>query len=385
MDITKGSKIVFTGYSQPPEDGEELLVAGESYEVVEVNKKENSVVVRVDNPDFKPKVPESAKNPKSILLDVFAEEFEVSEEEEVTKPGKAAKGRGKPAAPTQEEEEEEGEGEEEKVIAPAAGKAPKAAKTTTKPGKAAPGKAAPAKAVTKGKGKPAAKAKKANAADEGKGLVDPYADLLEENEDEEILGLVNEADSLLDLAKEVSEEASAVEYKLGGILFHVRKTGAYKEMDDRYAEKGGFSLYVLEQLNVEYRKAMYLIDIYYKWNKFGLDSAKVASIGWAKAAKIAAVMSEENADELIELAETNTVADLVANIKTSYKEVGAQAGTKKVLKTFKFRLYEDQAAAVEEVIQSTAASMGFTSLDLAFEHIIMEWATEHGVSADAES
>ncbi len=204
--------------------------------------------------------------------------------------------------------------------------------------------------------------------------------MLEENEDAEILGMVNDAEDILDLAKEVSEEASAIEYRLGGVLFHVRKSGAFTAIDERYAEKGGFSLYVLEQLNVEYRKAMYLIDIYYKWNKFGLDSTKVAAIGWAKAAKIAAVMTEDTAAELLELAETNTVSDLIENIKTSYKEVGGEKGDKKTLKVFKFRLFEDQAAGVEEVLNAVASAMEFKNLDLAFEHIVMEWATEHPIS-----
>ena len=129
---------------------------------------------------------------------------------------------------------------------------------------------------------------------------------------------------------------------------------------------------------------MYLIDIYYKWNKFGLEPEKVAQIGWAKAAKIAAVMTEETAEELVKLAEENTVADLVENIKTSYKEVGGVKGDKKKLKLFKFKLFESQADAVEEVLASVMGAMNFKNLDEAFEHIVMEWATEHPVEAKEE-
>lgn len=370
MNVKKGSFIVFNGYSEEPEDGQALLTEGEQYEVVEVNAKEKSVVVRVDNPDFNAKKKESEENPKTILLDIFEEEFTPAEAEEKPAKGKTApaKAAAKPAARGKAKAEEaEDEGEEEEEQKPA--KAKPAAK-----------KAAPAKAAAKGK--PAAKAKPAKAKKEEAEDSDPYGDLDEESEDAEIVGLVNEAEDILELARETAEEASAVEYKLGGILFHVRKTGAFKELDDRYKEKGGFGLYVLEQLNVEYRKAMYLIDIYYKWNKFGLDAAKVAAIGWAKAAKIAAVMTEDTAEELVELAENNTVADLVENIKTSYKEVGGTKGEKKTLKLFKFKLFEDQAAGVETVLNAVASSMGFTKLDQAFEHIIMEWATEHDVAVE---
>ncbi len=386
MQVKKGDMVVFKGYAEEPEEGMNLLTEGESYEVVEVNADDKAVVVRIDNPDFNSKKKESEENPKTILLDIFEEEFTAPAKTngKGKAPAKAAKAKAAPEPEADEsddadeadEAEEVAEEEEKpkaKAKAPAKEKAPAKAKAekAEKPAKATKEKA-PAKSKVK------TPAPKKEVVEE-----DPYADLSEDNEDEEILNLVNEAEDILDLAKEVSEEASAIEYKLGGVLFHVRKTGAYKELDDRYKEKGGFGLYVLEQLNVEYRKAMYLIDIYYKWNKFGLDADKVAAIGWAKAAKIAAVMTEDTAEELLELAETNTVADLVENIKTSYKEVGGEKGEKKVLKVFKFKLFEDQAAAVEEVLNAVASAMEFKTLDQAFEHIVMEWATEHPVSTSA--
>ena len=368
MDIKAGGKIVFKKYSEKPKAGEDYLKPGQEYEVVEVNTDDKTVAVQIPNPDFNSKKKESDENPKHILVDVFEEEFTVPGKAAVTGKAKAAtsKAKGKPEVEESEEEEDE-ETEEE---------APKAkAKVPSRKEEKA--------AATKTKTAPKAKTKPAKSEEESE-EADPYSDLTEDKEDKDILGLVNEADDILDLARETAEEASATEYKLGGILFHVRKGGEYKKLDKAYAEKGGFSKYVLEQLNVEYRKAMYLIDIYYKWNKFGLSVEKVASIGWAKAAKIAAVMSEDNAEELLELAEENTVADLIENIKANYKEVGGTKGEKKKLTIFKFRLFEESGNAITEVLNSTAAAMSFKSLDLAFEHIVMEWATEHGVAPKAK-
>lgn len=371
---TVGGQVVFKEYADTPEPGQDLLVPGQSYEVAEVDEEETSVAVIVDNPDFNPKKKESDTNAKTILVDVFFEELEEPE---------APKGRSKPAAKTADKvvpiakgkaaakaaaEEEEDEPEP----APAKGKA--AAKSAPAKGKAA-AKQAPAK------GKAKAKAKAEPDADEN---ADVYGDLDEESEDQEILGMVNEAEDILELAKEVVEESAALEYRLGGVLFHVRKSKAFEDLDKRYKEKGGFSLYLIEHLNIEYRKAMYLIDIYYKWNKYQLDPATVAQIGWAKAAKIAAVMTEDTAEELVKLAEDNTVADLIENIKTSYKEVGGVKGDKKKLKLFKFKLFESAADAVEEVLASTMSAMNFKNLDEAFEHIVMEWATEHPIEGAAE-
>ena len=384
-----GEMATFKGYSETPEDGQDFLVEGEQYEIAEVNEKESSVAVIAPNPDFNPKKKENEEtNPKTILTDVFFEELEDPDGEQEPEEEAPAKGKGKTAAkaaPAKADSKvvplkgkgkakaEEEEPEEEPAPAKGKGKAA-SAKTTAKaaPAKGKAAKAAPAKG-------------KAKSEDDDTEATDPYADLGEDAEDQEILGLVNESEDILELAKEVAEESAAIEYRLGGVLFHVRKSKAYEELDARYKEKGGFSVYLLEHLNIEYRKAMYLIDIYYKWNKFGLDPAKVAQVGWAKAAKIAAVMTEENADELVELAENNTVADLVENIKTSYKEVGGTKGDKKKLKLFKFKLFESQADAVEEVLASVMGAMNFKNLDEAFEHIVMEWATEHPIEGAKET
>ena len=412
MNVKKGDKVIFKGYEETPEDGADLLVEGNEYEVAEVNKEDGSVAVIVDNPDFNPKKKESESNARTILTDIFFEELELPKGSKAKPAAKTpAKGKAKAEEPeddADEEGEEDADGEDEAEeepapkaktkapaktaakAAPAKGKAkPKAEEPEDEPEEGdegedgdeeepAPKKAAAKKAPVKSKAKAKAKEEEAEESD------DPYGDLDEEQEDQEILGLVNDAEDILELARETVEETSALKYKLGGVLFHVRKSGAYKELDERYAEKGGFALYLLEQLNIEYRKAMYLVDIYYKWNKFGLEPEKVAQIGWAKAAKIAAVMDEDTAEELIELAENNTVADLVDHIKTTYKEVGGTKGEKKVIKLFKFKLAESAGIAVEEVLQSVAAGMGLKNLDEAFEHIVMEWSTEHPIEAPAK-
>lgn len=426
MNVKKGDKVIFKGYEETPEDGADLLVEGNEYEVAEVNKEDGSVAVIVDNPDFNPKKKESESNARTILTDIFFEELELPKGSKAKPAAKTpAKGKAKAEEPeddADEEGEEDADGEDEAEeepepkaktkapaktaakAAPAKGKAkPKAEEPEDEPEEGDEGedgdeeepapKKAPAKAAAKTPAKKAAakskapvksKAKAKAKEEEAEESDDPYGDLDEEQEDQEILGLVNDAEDILELARETVEETSALEYKLGGVLFHVRKSGAYKELDERYAEKGGFALYLLEQLNIEYRKAMYLVDIYYKWNKFGLEPEKVAQIGWAKAAKIAAVMDEDTAEELIELAENNTVADLVDHIKTTYKEVGGTKGEKKVIKLFKFKLAESAGIAVEEVLQSVAAGMGLKNLDEAFEHIVMEWSTEHPIEAPAK-
>lgn len=373
-----GNTIVFNGYKEEVPEEEQLLTEGEQYEVVEVNAAEKSLAVQIDNPDFNPKKKESESNPKSIIVDVFNDEVslaEDAEEEEAPAPvrGKKPAVTAKPAAktkaaPAEDEagEDEDGEAEEEEAPAPKGKAVAKpAAKAATKP-------AAKGKVVAKGKAVAKPKAKKEEKKDEDEDELPAL-----ENEDEDILALVNEADDILELASELVEEGAALDYKLGGVLYHVRLGKAYQELDEAYKERGGFGLYVKDKLNIEYRKAMYLIDIYYKFNQFGIDAAKVQELGWTKCSKIAAVMTEDNAEELVELADKSSVSELNDAIKESYKEVGGTKGEKRRKVAFKFRLWEDQAAAVEEIIKGTAQQLGFKDLSDAFEHIVVEWAAEH--------
>ena len=384
-----GDSVKFLGYGEDVAEAERVLDEGGVYEIVEVNADEDTVSFSIDNPDFNAKAKESEKNSRSILVDVFfdevelaTEEDEAAEEEEAPAPkkGKAvAKAASKPAAKATagkkkaavEEEAEEAEEDEEEAPAPK-----KTAKAT---GKAAA--KAPEKTVAKGK----APAKGKAVATKGKTAAKPKAEKSEEsdelapleNEDQEIVDLVEAADDILELATELVENSSELDYKLGGVLYHVRLSKAYQKVDKKYKENGGFGLYVKEHLNIEYRKAMYLIDIYYKFNLYGIDSAKVSALGWTKCSKIAAVMSEDTAEDLIELAETSSVADLTDAIKESYKTEGGTKGTVKKRVTFKFRLLEEAGTAVTEVIEQAAKDMGLKNLDDAFEHIVMEWAAEH--------
>jgi hypothetical protein len=372
-----GDTIVFNGYDADTPEEDQVLEQGTSYTVAELGA-DNSLVVEIPNPDFNAKRKESENNAKTLLVDVFEEEVslanddEEDEAEEAPAPKKtAAKTVAKtvakkaPVKKTVAAEEEE-EDEEEAPVK----KAPVKAAAKKAPATKAPVKKTAAKTVAKTVAKKAPVKVQKEEVDE-----DDLPDL--ENEDEEVLALVNDADDVLELAQELVEEGAALDYRLGGVLYHVRKEKAYQQADERYTEKGGFGLYVKEKLNVEYRKAMYLIDIYVKFNLFGISGEKVAEIGWTKASKIAAVMNDGNAEDLVALAEEQSVSDLNDTIKESYKVEGATGGEKVKRITFKFRLIEDSADFVQETLNQCAASLGTKDLSAAFEHIIGEWAAEH--------
>lgn len=361
-EVVAGSSVKFLGYAADVPEEERFLTEGEVYTVSEIGEPAEDgtgvAVITIDNPSFNPKKKESDTNPKSISIDVFFDEIELVD-------GEAEAGG---------EVGGEAEGEAE-AAAPAAKPAAKttAAKTTGKP-------------AVKATAKPAAKtpAKQEKAADEPP--VDKYADLTEDAEDADILAMVKDAENLNDLALELVDEQSNTEYRLGGVLFHVRRTKSYEELDERYKENKGFELFVNEVLGIEYRKAMYLVDIYYKFNKFKIPSEKVAELGWTKASRIAAVMTDDNAADLVELADNSSLSELTESIKTTYsKNAGSGSGSGAKRKTaFKFKLFEDKAAHIEFIMTTAMKNLGMKTLDDAFEHIVGEWGAEH-LGEDAQA
>jgi hypothetical protein len=373
MSIKLGDVVAFLGFSDSPPKHGELLEEGAEYEIAGVNEAtdetEGSYRLKVENPDYDPGRRKSKDNPEFIEIDVFGDEIELAE----TQPAKA-----KAKAKAEEEEE---------VTAPKKRGRPKKVKEETveevapkkrgRPKKVKEEVAEEQEAAPKKRGRP----KKLRDEQPATEHVDPdLRDMIilsPDEEDAEIVALINESDDICALAEEASEESAATDYRLGGILYHVRLSGAYKDLDEKYAAKGGFGVYVEERLSVGYRKSMYLIDIYAKWNKYGLPSEKVQEIGWTKAQEIARVMNADNAEELVELAEGNTVTDLKETIKESYVRKGED--TREVVKrvTFKFRLVENAAVAVREYFEMAKAHLGYDKDEDVFEAIVTEWAQEH--------
>lgn len=367
-----GSMVVFKGYKEDVPEADRLLQDDEQYEIADVNEKEGSLGVIAPNPDFNPKKKVSDTNQETVVVDVFFEEVEAVDGEG----GEDGEGVEEADGTVEEKPARTSRAAPEKAAAkPAAKAATKpAAKAATKPAaKAAAKPAAKGKAVTKTK-------EAAEPVDESEAL--PAL----EDEDADIVELIDGAD-LIELAGELVDDAEALNYKLGGVLYHLRLGKSYQDVDKKkYGVKGGWQLFLEENLpGLGYRKAMNLIDIYYKVNKFGIDPVKVQEVGWSKFAKIVQVMDEDNANDLVELAENSTVATLSDEIKSSYSTAPGtgSSGEKRKKIVFKFRLWEDQAVAVEEIINSTAKAMNLKEVSDAFEHIVMEWAAEHGVEQAA--
>lgn len=353
-----GQTVKFTGYtaeddSEKPEN-HTLLTEGEEYEIREISDEDGndpSFFLAAPNPDFNDQKRESKKaNPRYKLVDVFTDEIGEAEITEET-----------PLDVAEVDDE-----------APVAEAAPK--KTTKKK--------ATSKKTTKKTAKKKTKAKAKAAAE---------VPVIEYNEDNDIvLTDAMQADEVLALiegktpaqmikvAQTHARDAMLKDWVLGGILYNVKTSGAYKKVHDKkYDQKKGWEMFVDEQIGLDYRKAQYLIDIYAKFNRLGVSAQVAARLGWSKASRISAVMTHENKDELVELADDSSFRDLDDTIKTEYRTKGATKGTKIKKIGFRFRIAEEGGAIIADYLEQARQELGLDSLDDTFQHVITEWSQEH--------
>lgn len=356
-----GQKVRFLGYAEDTPEDEQVLTAGEEYEIVGIMEPDENgegggdPIVAFPNPDFDAKKKDSKTNPRMLEVQSFAEELELVEDEPETEVEEEAAPAKKPAAKT----------------APAKTAAKKAEPVKAK-GKT-PAKAAPAK-------KAAAKKE-----EEKEPEVDPL-DVPLESEDPEVAEMVSGSENLIELAQSLEEEANTKVWQMGGVLFHIRQTKAYLEVEggDEYKETAGFQKFIEEHFGLEYRVAMYWIKIYHAFNVAGIEdaAAKVAKLGWTKAKTIAPYLLEEGSkpDELVELAENNTVQELSEAIKDT-TTVGGTKGERVKRLTLKYRFLEEAAATVEGILNAAQEQFGLKSKDEALLQILTEWAAENGGKA----
>lgn len=229
--------------------------------------------------------------------------------------------------------------------------------------------------------------------------VDEYALTVPDTERLTELLAENENDALA-TAKALIESANESYFYLGGCLAKLYagqtfrdagEKGAYNDEigKDKEPVKGtGWDKFCRENFDMGGRKALGLISIYRSFSvlpDIDLDEiSRNPKIGWVKLEQMATVVKPDNVAELLEQAQENNVEDFRALIKSDYQAVGrgaAQAGgaSAKIKRTsFGFKLFEDAGAAVQFIIAQAQKQYGYgDDANMAFEHIMTEWANDH--------
>jgi hypothetical protein len=233
--------------------------------------------------------------------------------------------------------------------------------------------AAPAEAKPAKKTKAKAKAKVEEAPAETAPVEAVAEDAPRHSHAKSVQDILAEHDAL-DAAKMLVERVEETYYTLGGVLADIYEQGIYKSVG--YDGKRGFADYTQAELGIQYRKAMYLIDIYQRMQALGLDDTRLREIGWSKAKELLRFATADNFDDLVDYAKEHTREQLVDYLKTSNVSDGSEGtagGTVKKTK-LSFSLFADQAEGVTRAIDAAKNMVGSDDPNQALEYICTEWS-----------
>lgn len=218
--------------------------------------------------------------------------------------------------------------------------------------------AAPAaKTTTKIKAKPAAAAETAE-----DDLIVKVAHEVENLKEEKALALVP---TLLD---NIDRDG----FRLGGVLSKVQAEGWFMNTGHET-----FKSWVEASTGIAYRKAMYLVNIYNQLVGSGIPYEKVKGLGWTKLKELAPIISTENVDEWVALAENCTVLQLIEHIKQATKGEDENESTEeeavKTTTTMTFKVHEDQKATITAALEKAKHAINTDVSTVALEAMAMDY------------
>ena len=167
----------------------------------------------------------------------------------------------------------------------------------------------------------------------------------------------------------LSNESEMTMFKLGGVLSLIQANGWF----DPYAS---FREYVEKELGMHYRKATYWVSIYNHLAESKVPWEKVKHLGWTKLKEIAEVLTPDNVDDWVQVAQSQTTLQLIETVK-AHKAQGAPKAledqTSKTVTTKTFKVHEDQKATIEAAIDKAKEDSGTAVDTAALEFICLDY------------
>ena len=165
--------------------------------------------------------------------------------------------------------------------------------------------------------------------------------------------------------------------KLARCLYDIYKQNVYTKWD--YIT---FEGYVDAELQINYRKAMYLIEIYNKAKMLDMDMERLEKLGWTKARELLKVVDQQNADEWMSTAENSTVKELNIQIrqeKDKSELSGSVIDEVPTITSVTFKMGMVEHGLLKDALDESQRLINSTDPVLALANICMEWAEMKGV------
>lgn len=176
-------------------------------------------------------------------------------------------------------------------------------------------------------------------------------------------------------------------FRLGGVLSAISTNKFY--LADGF---DSFKALVETKYGLHYRKAMYWVQIYDKLIESGVPWNKVKAVGWTKLKELAMILTVDNVDEWVTLANNSTTLQVIAAI--SKAKVGKLANSgitptqdsavaKSVVTTYTVKVHEDQKTVIKEAVEKARAEANTEYDGVALEAICMNYLAGGNVGKPA--
>lgn len=201
--------------------------------------------------------------------------------------------------------------------------------------------------------------------------------------------ILEQHEDALKAAKELVRRSEETAYALGGVLSYIHKNSLHLALG--FGEgKRGFADYASQELDLEYRTAMYYIRIYEVFTRAGATEETVARLGWTKAKEIARVKDQKSLlnsfPAMVEYAEEHSRPELIEYIRDRFPEQVSENRRRDRPTRFTFRFDAVRSASTKRLLDYVKETAENTERDEdAFAVILREWAEMKGLKFEEEA
>lgn len=207
-----------------------------------------------------------------------------------------------------------------------------------------------------------------------------------------VTGITNKADQAVDVIVDHTQwcetltEAKAKEevhtmydgveesyFKLGGALNKIQENSSWWEGESKFKD------YVNNHLDIQYRKAMYLIGNYIALTSAKIEWDEVKHLGWTKLKEISSYLSNDNCpltnEQLIEKAGEMSRNELVNYLRSLNKGATPEEALEEALNptTMTVKFHNDQIDLVVTAIDDVKSKNGFKENSQAIYLMAQSW------------
>lgn len=197
--------------------------------------------------------------------------------------------------------------------------------------------------------------------------------------------LLKKNDNVVEVAIELNQSIQESYFWLGGALAKILQEGLHlKENGGDYTGEDAFNDFCQAEFGFKASKGQQLARVYRTYSAIpGFDPSSLDAVGWSKAAIAERFVTEENVEEIIELATNTTQRELAGVLKDKYvaenKTVSGKSASRATLlkKSLNFRLDEDSADTVQLALEAFGKQNGVQDPNMQLYGIVLAWAQDH--------